>query len=455
MALRVTQQSVDVLSEATGGKLRVTQFYIEVLGKPELGITDVLGLSDSASTATVHSPSVSDTLGITDRLIQGNAASNVLGITDAAIGNAIYIRAITDPISFSSSGSEVSVRPRALSDNLAIVGVATVNTVHNCALVSALSLIDISIGDDGSFQTAASVLAFADLVTTNYKTFNIVDTLGLTDSMPTQPIPTSNLLLLTDVAVSSLKTYIINDTLHLTDTVVDLTRQDVHDTLAFIDATYTNIIGVNVGHALILNDATTEIVIHNLFVTATLVDASKRVLVASRAVAAPLSFVQTLEVYVARAGDLCTYAPGVGSGPVTISPIPPIITPSTLTLFWPVVSPSLTVVLRNPQFGNKVSYNPNRINRKSRGGQVQVYRDSKWPQFTLLTMDITTLNQTQIDAFKSFLVATLGLVVGIIDHDGFQWSGIITTPDTTITQLSGSISCPSYATSFQAEVTPL
>lgn len=455
MALRVTQQSVDVLSEATGGKLRVTQFYVEVLGNPNIGIVDTLSLADSVTAATIHARSISDPLGITDRLISGHAASNALGITDAAVGNAIYVRAISDPISFSSVGSEVSVRPRALTDTVALTDAIVEHATYSRALSSILAIIDIGIGDSGAFQNASNVLAFTDLVTTNYKTFNIVDSLGLTDSLPTPPYPTSNILALTDAARSSLQTFTINDALNFTDTIVDKTRQSLHDTLAFVDAVSTNMHSQFVGHALILNDATTEILIHNLFVSVPLIDTTKRILVASRAVASSLQLVQTLEVYIVRPGVFCNYAPSVGSGPITISTVPPTITPSTLTLFWPTVSPSLTVVLRNPQFGNKISYNPNRINRKSRGGKVQVFRDNKWPQFTLLTMDISMLNQTQIDAFKSFLAATLGLVVGITDHDGFNWSGIITTPDTTITQLSGSISCPNYASSFQAEVTPL
>ena len=55
MALRVTQQSVDVLSDGDAGKLRVTQFYIEVLGEPgdAPAVSQAMALTHSATQTLV------------------------------------------------------------------------------------------------------------------------------------------------------------------------------------------------------------------------------------------------------------------------------------------------------------------------------------------------------------------------------------------------------------------
>lgn len=412
MALRVTQQSVDVLSEATGGKLRVTQFYVEALGNPVISLTDTLALTDAA---------------VDDYIIV-----QTLNLTDSVTVQSTRLLSVSNYLGLSQTLVEQSTFARVLVDTLALT--------HTVAEFDRLS------------PYIYDTLALTDTLVTNFKCFSINDNLGLTDSVPPQPYHTSNIMALTDVAISSIKSISVANTLAFSQIVVDLTNLHVFDIITLADTAVSNIHDISVANSVAFADIASATKTHNVSSIIPLTDAVKRALQLPRSIAAPISFVQSVEIYIAQTkSDLCTYAPQVGTGPITISSTPPTITPSTLTLFWPTVSPSLTVVLRNPKFGNKIAYTPNRINRKSRGGKMIVFRDNDWPTFTLLTMEFEMLNATQIAAFKSFLQSTLGLVVGLTDHDGGIWNGIITTPDTPITQLSGSNSCPNHATSFQME----
>ena len=65
-----------------------------------------------------------------------------------------------------------------------------------------------------------------------------------------------------------------------------------------------------------------------------------------------------------------------------------------LTLTFPYVSPTNTLVLRNPEFANKDSLNFNRINRTTRGGALVVFADSDWPKTQTLASGSTVAQGT-------------------------------------------------------------
>jgi hypothetical protein len=456
MALRATQQTVGVLSEATGGKLRVTQYYIEAIGAPGTpeSVSDTLSLSQTVAVATVYSRSISDPISFADvatfaTTIYTRSLTDTMALTDSVAETTIWSRALTSTAAFADTATELNTHILSVANVLAFSDQALGPVIHTQSLSDVLALVDNAIGDDGLNQVINDTLAFSDSVATNLHSQALADTLALIDSAFAPHIVSSQMALV-DSVITNIKAGVASDVLALSDVVLS-NYHTIHDPISFVDVAGTNIKPQTAANAMTLTDTVTFVKIHNLADQLNVVDQVKRAITFPRTVASPIGFVQTVEMFIDRSGELCIYAPNVGSGPRTIPTTPPTITPSTLTLFWPVVSPSVTVVLRNPEFGNKVSYTPNRINRKSRGGKIMTFRDPDWPQFTLLDMNISMLNQTQIDNFKSFLQTTLGQVVGVIDHDGFVWNGVIITPDTAITQLSGTVSCPNYATSFQFE----
>lgn len=398
MALRVTQQSVELLSEATGGKLRVTQFYLEVLGEPGASpdITQTLGISDSA----------------TDVLIPGGipkSASNALTLTDVATTQVIHSPSITDTLVFTQS----AVTDKPVSASSALVFTDQVNREF-----------DVS---------AASALTFSDIAYQNIKNLSAADALALiqTARQNNQNLSAADILTLSQIA---------NDSAHLFTS----------SALAFTDLASQRIKQVAASSALALTDSVVVTVIHNPNSQLSLSDSVQRAVIFRRSAADVLALSQAVAIFIDRKGVLCNYSPFVGTGPFTISNVAPILTPSTLTLFWPIVSPSLTCVLKNADFGNKIGYTTNRIYRKSRGGTKIIFRKPTWPKWVTLHLDVSVLTQTQIDSFKSFINQTLGLEVGIKDHDGIMWKGIITNPDTDITQTGGK-TCAQYATSIQFE----
>lgn len=418
MALRVTQQSVDVLSEATGGKLRVTQFYVEVLGESGAApnVTQTLGITDAATASvesTEHQVSASSALALVDtatELLEHNlSASSALAFTDEAV-TAIRVSA---------------------SSLLEFTDEATTNIFQ---------------------EVASSVLAFTDMVNQEYDLL-ASSVLAFTQEAISsiKPLSASSVLALTDEALSSIKYLSASSVLALTDvgrsSIQYLSASSV---LTLTVTAANNIKPVSASSVLVLAHANTKTLIHHLANVLFLDDLAEREAVFRRSAASALAMVQTVELFIDREGVLCNYSPSVGSGPFTFTTTPPTLTPSTLTLFWPFISPSLTVVLRNPEFGNKIGFNANRVNRKSRGGKKHIYRKATWPRFRTLSMDLSALTTTQIDDFKDFINQTLGLEIGILDHEGRTWKGIITTPDTEITAIGGG-SCGDYATSFQFE----
>jgi hypothetical protein len=128
----------------------------------------------------------------------------------------------------------------------------------------------------------------------------------------------------------------------------------------------------------------------------------------------------------------CNYTPfGDSSSPV--SPTPPTLGTATLTLTWPYVTPTTTLVLRNPDFGNQETHNFDRILRRTRGGDLEVFADDNWPKTKVLKLQVSDLTEDQANDFIQFLGDSLGQEIGLLDWENRQWRGLITTPDAEVT----------------------
>lgn len=134
----------------------------------------------------------------------------------------------------------------------------------------------------------------------------------------------------------------------------------------------------------------------------------------------------------------CDYSPGI-SEDIYDYPAPSPITPTlirrhTTVLTWPYNSPLLTVELRNPNFDNVEQFEFRRINRRTRGGDLDLYRDENWPKVKRLIYSFTYLSETnRADLFK-FLQRSLGTEIGILDFESRQWHGLLLTPANAISE---------------------
>lgn len=114
---------------------------------------------------------------------------------------------------------------------------------------------------------------------------------------------------------------------------------------------------------------------------------------------------------------------------------PPTLGTGTLTLTYPRITPTLTLALKNPKFGNADTLRYTTIERRTRGGDDIVFSDPKWASSQLLELDLVNVAacNTTIDEVVTFLNTSLGKEIGLADWEGRNWKGIILAPDVEIT----------------------
>lgn len=164
---------------------------------------------------------------------------------------------------------------------------------------------------------------------------------------------------------------------------------------------------------------------------------------------------------------LCDYDPSIGSNddpdvpspPRPVIPPPQVLSPTDrFKLVYPhfgllTAGASLQeeLILRAPHFGNREGVHVTRINRETRNGTLIIYRDPVWPEYFQLTLEFGVLSETQARRLLIFIESTLGLEIGIQDHEGRYWRGFITNPDSVIVQ-DGTCK---YSASLQIEARQL
>ena len=136
--------------------------------------------------------------------------------------------------------------------------------------------------------------------------------------------------------------------------------------------------------------------------------------------------------------NFCDYTPGIGAGSFDIAPpthiSPTLLRRSTTVLTWPYSAPTFTLELRNPNLDNVEQFNFQRINRRTLGGQLDLYRDEDWPKNKKLIYSFSALSTLQREGLFVFLIKSLGQEVGILDFESRQWRGLILTPSSQVSQ---------------------
>lgn len=133
-----------------------------------------------------------------------------------------------------------------------------------------------------------------------------------------------------------------------------------------------------------------------------------------------------------------TYSPYAGGDNPVIRPVAPVLNRRNDVVFFtptgPVCDATSSITLRTPNFGDRDRNQYNRVNRESRGGSLQVFRDPKWPALRSLVMDFSGLKDSEVDNILAFLEDTLGQEIAFRDWNSRVWYGVITTPDAAITR---------------------
>ncbi|KKM96678.1 hypothetical protein LCGC14_1175720 [marine sediment metagenome] len=139
--------------------------------------------------------------------------------------------------------------------------------------------------------------------------------------------------------------------------------------------------------------------------------------------------------------DFCNYTPGIGAGSFDYTPpsvvAPTLVRRSTTVFTWPYTIPVLTLGLRNPDMDNVEQFESTRINRRTRGGTLDLFRDESWPKVQRLIFSFSWLceeTRKQRSGLFEFLERSIGQEIGILDFESRQWRGVILTPSTAISE---------------------
>jgi hypothetical protein len=88
--------------------------------------------------------------------------------------------------------------------------------------------------------------------------------------------------------------------------------------------------------------------------------------------------------------------------------------------------------LRRPDFGDKEEILKNRIIRTTRRNTLKHYRKSTWPRRRRVTYPFSNLPDSDFEAVLEFLRITNGCSMSLLDYNSRTWGGIITNPETAV-----------------------
>lgn len=181
----------------------------------------------------------------------------------------------------------------------------------------------------------------------------------------------------------------------------------------------------------------------------------------SRSISQDVEIGHSLTYYVLDACGKKSYMPYIGESTINASPTPPdeelpfvpgLPEGERFQLLYPGIGEATdTVELRAPNLDNRERLAFTRINRETRGGRLTVFADPVWPQVNTLVLSFSGLKKTEVDSLQDFLKNYLGQEVGLIDWEGHQWVGVITTPTDQAIQDSGGVCGRGWTVSLEFE----
>jgi hypothetical protein len=89
-----------------------------------------------------------------------------------------------------------------------------------------------------------------------------------------------------------------------------------------------------------------------------------------------------------------------------------------------------TVTVMSPDFGNTEGMQYTRVNKKTRGGDMIVFRDNQWPKTTIFGYTWSNLMRRDRAALMDFTIKTVGQIINLLDYEGRTFQVFIKNPDT-------------------------
>lgn len=91
---------------------------------------------------------------------------------------------------------------------------------------------------------------------------------------------------------------------------------------------------------------------------------------------------------------------------------------------------------RRPIFGNSDQISFQRVNRRSRGGDLIIFRDAEWPKTEQLHLTFDFQEESDYRRMIDLVVATVGKIIRYRDHENRLWEGVIANPEVEASQVS-------------------
>ena len=440
MAVRVTRQVIEVLaSEANLEPSVVTTLSLTQLAEQEsiaLSTASILDLEGQAedNSFQIDIQNQLSLVQTADHNFKIASAGSVLSLVDEAIPGQDKFESLTNVLSLLS----------AADSNFKVEAVANIlNLQQDIILVL----------NDDIIAGITNELSLQQTVAVGPITFNRTLGPGISDPFPLELIQT--------VQVGGVRSVSIEDVLTLVQQVA-INRDINIDLTAFLS------LAQQLGR--VFDESTSSVlsliqVAERVFEAASVLDLVQTVVVFNpreaentlaltqalsilgefaRAANNTLNLVQTVGVRFDKISE-CLYDPQVGTG--GISTIVPTFGIATLTLTHPFVTPTTTLVLTNPNFGNTEGFQFSRINRESRGGSLLIFRDPTWPERIVLSITVDFLKEAQKASLLQFFEDSLGTEIGLLDNENRQWKGIVINPDAEVTQVGKD----NYSVTFEFE----
>lgn len=349
------------------------------------------------SEAAAHPGNVGFTVSLT-----GVLGTQAAGLANFELGNGLATNGLTVHISETLNFTEVASYPivnNSVSESLVFTETATAGRIVNVRVSDAITFSEADPVIGPQYKTAAGRLNLSELASGH---------------LTLQNVSVSDVMQLLDVAARRLGVS-VSDVMALAESTKP--HPNAADVLAFIEAV---LVAKSQGLADSINFTEAVSVLGSF----------------GQGVTDAMVIAEAASFYLDSA-SLCTYAPAIGSAVTGYTPpsaTPPTLGAGTLTLTYPYVSPTTTLVLRNPDWGNEDKRTYTRLNQTTRGGTLTVFADPQWPKFKTLTVQLTAITDDMRTALLQFLQDSIGQIIGLLDWEGRQWSGLITNPDTAVTQ---------------------
>lgn len=135
----------------------------------------------------------------------------------------------------------------------------------------------------------------------------------------------------------------------------------------------------------------------------------------------------------------CSYSPQISPGNNSVTPIPSTIpfTPesrSTILFEYPYETPTLTLELRTPEFNDIGLLEFSRVQKRSRGNTLILFRDPTWPKSKTFNFSLRALTQVSRNEIIAFCQTTAGQWIKFTDWRSQVHKVIILNPSNSITQ---------------------